>query len=165
MRVSPVLSTGDARRRKVPAQPLDHGPLRGGRGGCRGYDGRRHGNRRRRHVGHACPHRGVPRLGCRGIRREELGLFGRWRWDPIERHLSRCHGAVAIDVHPHAVGLNVGTDFLVVAWERDLDRLFELAANAAFQNFDQKSNQLYNLMASVMKAMNEMRGGTIRNML
>jgi len=35
----------------------------------------------------------------------------------------------------------------------------------AFQNFDQKANQLYNLLASVMKAMNEMRSGTIRNML
>jgi hypothetical protein len=38
-------------------------------------------------------------------------------------------------------------------------------ASTAFQNFDQKSNQLYNLMASVMKALNEMRGGTVRNML
>ena len=35
----------------------------------------------------------------------------------------------------------------------------------AFQNFDQKANQLYNLLASVMKAMNEMRSGTVRNML
>jgi len=38
-------------------------------------------------------------------------------------------------------------------------------ASTAFQNFDQKSNQLYNLMASVMKSLNEMRGGTVRNML
>jgi hypothetical protein len=38
-------------------------------------------------------------------------------------------------------------------------------ASTAFQNFDQKSNQLYNLMSSVMKAMNEMRSGTVRNML
>jgi hypothetical protein len=38
-------------------------------------------------------------------------------------------------------------------------------ASTAFQNFDQKSNQLYNLMASVMKTMNEMRSGTIRNFL
>ncbi len=38
-------------------------------------------------------------------------------------------------------------------------------ASTAFQNFDQKANQLYNLLSSVMKAMNEMRMGTIRNML
>ncbi len=38
-------------------------------------------------------------------------------------------------------------------------------ASTAFQNFDQKSNQLYNLISSVMKAMNEMRQATVRNML
>lgn len=38
-------------------------------------------------------------------------------------------------------------------------------ASTAFQNFDQKSNQLYNLMSSVLKVMNEMRSGTTRNML
>lgn len=34
-----------------------------------------------------------------------------------------------------------------------------------FENFDQKANQLYNLLSSVMKAMNEMRMGTSRNLL
>ena len=38
-------------------------------------------------------------------------------------------------------------------------------SSTAFQNFDQKANQLYNLLSSVMKAMNEMRMGTVRNML
>jgi methyl-accepting chemotaxis protein len=38
-------------------------------------------------------------------------------------------------------------------------------ASTAFQNFDQKANQLYNLMASVLKTVNEMRSGTVRNML
>lgn len=38
-------------------------------------------------------------------------------------------------------------------------------ASTSFQNFDQKSNQLYNLVSSVMKSMNEMRSGTVRNML
>jgi hypothetical protein len=38
-------------------------------------------------------------------------------------------------------------------------------ASTAFQNFDQKASQLYNLLSSVMKAMNEMRMGTVRNML
>ena len=38
-------------------------------------------------------------------------------------------------------------------------------ASTAFQNFDQKSNQQYNLLSSIMKAMNEMRMGTVRNML
>ncbi len=34
-----------------------------------------------------------------------------------------------------------------------------------FQNFDQKSNQMYNLLSSVMKAMNEMEMSPVRNML
>ena len=38
-------------------------------------------------------------------------------------------------------------------------------ASTAFQNFDQKANQQYNLLSSVMKAMNEMRKGTVRNMM
>jgi uncharacterized protein (DUF1501 family) len=38
-------------------------------------------------------------------------------------------------------------------------------ASTAFQNFDQKANQQYNLLSSVMKAFNEMRMGTVRNML
>ncbi len=38
-------------------------------------------------------------------------------------------------------------------------------ASTAFQNFDQKANQLYNMLSSVMKAMNEMRMSTVRNML
>ncbi|MCH8242025.1 MAG: hypothetical protein IH897_05370 [Planctomycetes bacterium] len=38
-------------------------------------------------------------------------------------------------------------------------------ASTAFQNSDQKSNQLYNLLSSVMKAFNEIRMGTVRNML
>lgn len=37
--------------------------------------------------------------------------------------------------------------------------------STAFQNFDQKANQTYNILSSVMKSMNEMRMGTIRNML
>jgi len=40
----------------------------------------------------------------------------------------------------------------------------ELASNA-FQSFDQKSNQLYNLLASVVKVMNDMRTSTVRNMM
>jgi hypothetical protein len=38
-------------------------------------------------------------------------------------------------------------------------------ASTSFQNFDQKANQQYNLLSSVMKSMNEMRMGTVRNML
>lgn len=38
-------------------------------------------------------------------------------------------------------------------------------ASTAFQNFDQKANQTYNLLSSVMKAMNEMRMGTVRHMM
>jgi hypothetical protein len=38
-------------------------------------------------------------------------------------------------------------------------------ASTAFQNFDQKANQLYNLLSSVLKSVNEMRSGTVRNMM
>ena len=38
-------------------------------------------------------------------------------------------------------------------------------ARTAFQNFDQKANQLFNLLSSVMKSMKEMRMGSVRNML
>lgn len=38
-------------------------------------------------------------------------------------------------------------------------------ASTAFQNVDQKANQAYNLLSSIMKAMNETRMGTVRNML
>jgi hypothetical protein len=38
-------------------------------------------------------------------------------------------------------------------------------ASTAFQNFDQKANQLYNLLSSVLKSLNDMRMGTTRNML
>ncbi len=40
-----------------------------------------------------------------------------------------------------------------------------LMTSTAFQNVDQKTNQMFNMLSSVMKAMNEMRSGTIRNML
>ena len=45
-----------------------------------------------------------------------------------------------------------------------LDKCGQMASTA-FQNFDQKANQLYNLLSSVMKAMNEMRINTMRNIL
>jgi hypothetical protein len=38
-------------------------------------------------------------------------------------------------------------------------------ASTAFQNFDQKANQLYNLMASVLKSVGEMRSGVTRNLM
>lgn len=38
-------------------------------------------------------------------------------------------------------------------------------ASTAFQNFDQKLNQQYNLLSSVLKALNEMRMGAVRNMM
>ena len=34
-----------------------------------------------------------------------------------------------------------------------------------FENFDQKANQLFNILSSVLKAMKEMNSATTRNML
>ena len=54
---------------------------------------------------------------------------------------------------------------------REVERMQESVRNkrqmasTAFQNFDQKANQLYNLLSSVMKAMQEMRQAPVRNML
>ena len=38
-------------------------------------------------------------------------------------------------------------------------------AKTAFENFDQKSNQLYSLLSSVLKSVKEMRSGVTRNIL
>ena len=35
----------------------------------------------------------------------------------------------------------------------------------AFENFDQKANQLFNLLATVMKNLNEMSMGSTRNLV
>ncbi len=53
----------------------------------------------------------------------------------------------------------------------ELERIQETVRNkrqmssTSFQNFDQKANHLYNLLSSVMKAINEMRMNTVRNIL
>ena len=49
--------------------------------------------------------------------------------------------------------------------QQETVRNMRQTTTTAFQNFDQKSNQMYNMLSSVMKSMNEMRMGTIRNML
>jgi hypothetical protein len=49
--------------------------------------------------------------------------------------------------------------------DQDLDAISGGGMATRFQSFDQKANQLYNLLSTVMKAMNEMRMGTTRNML
>ena len=49
--------------------------------------------------------------------------------------------------------------------EQEIVRNKRQMASTAFQNFDQKTNQLYNLLSSVLKALGEMRMGTTRNML
>ncbi len=37
-------------------------------------------------------------------------------------------------------------------------------AQTAFENFDQKSNQLFSILSTVMKSMKEMQAGVTRNM-
>ena len=41
----------------------------------------------------------------------------------------------------------------------------KVLATTLFEGFDQKANQLYNLLSSVLKNMKEMSSGTTRNML
>lgn len=48
---------------------------------------------------------------------------------------------------------------------REEVRSDRMKAKEAFESFDQKSNQLYNLLSTVMKSMKEMQNATIRNML
>jgi hypothetical protein len=60
---------------------------------------------------------------------------------------------------------NIREEMQKIEQEKETVRNKRLMASTAFQNFDQKTNQLYNLLSSVMKAMNEMRMGTVRNML
>lgn len=52
----------------------------------------------------------------------------------------------------------------VESWQESVRNERQMASTS-FQNFDQKSNQLYNLLSSVLKSVNEMRGGTVRNMM
>ena len=50
--------------------------------------------------------------------------------------------------------------------EIDEAELAELSGGALnFGKFDQKSNQLYNLLSQVVKSMNDMRSAPIKNML
>jgi hypothetical protein len=60
---------------------------------------------------------------------------------------------------------NLQDEIKQVEQEQEKVRNKRQIATTAFQNFDQKANQLFNLLSSVMKAMNEMRMGTVRNML
>ncbi len=79
-------------------------------------------------------------------------------------------------------GYAVTTDDLLAATENVLSALAESGelseeelemvaggsrqhASTAFQNFDQKANQAFNLLSQVMKSMNAMRMGVIRNLL
>ncbi len=47
--------------------------------------------------------------------------------------------------------------------QREQLRNRRAVAQTSFQNFDQKANQLFNMLSSVLKTMKEMRQGAIRN--
>ncbi len=99
---------------------------------------------------------------------------------PRPKPLGACRVALPYP-EPRGGGASTGSSRLSTRMPGILSRLERLApgvetgqeqvrnkrqmASTAFQNFDQKANQLYNLLSSVMKAMNEMRMGTVRNML
>ena len=47
----------------------------------------------------------------------------------------------------------------------DLDRNKEIPFQTMFENFDQKANQLFNILSTVIKGMKEMKSSTKRNIL
>jgi hypothetical protein len=109
---------------------------------------------------------GIERRGQKAQRRtltradmESLGQEA----DPLNRRINQKTARIPMRKSPGSVDLNVAS--------RDVDpntesiRNKRQMASTAFQNFDQKANQLYNILSSVLKAMNEMRMGTMRNML
>lgn len=58
-----------------------------------------------------------------------------------------------------------GVDALVAAGNADSVRSNRQEIQTAFENFDQKSNQLFNILSTVMKSVKEMRSGVTRNLL
>ncbi len=80
--------------------------------------------------------------------------------------LDKSGNMVETSTHVQKVGSSsLNTTIKEVEGMQETVRNKRQMASTAFQSFDQKANQLYNLLSSVMKAMNEMRMGTTRNML
>ncbi len=68
-------------------------------------------------------------------------------------------------VYRHVNQMSLGNRIKGLEAEQETVRNKRQMASTAFQNFDQKTNQLYNLLSSVLKALGEMRMGTARNMM
>ena len=68
-------------------------------------------------------------------------------------------------VYRHVNQMSLGNRIKGLEAEQETVRNQRQMASTAFQNFDQKTNQLYNLLSSVLKALGEMRMGTARNMM
>jgi len=106
--------------------------------------------------------RRVQKARRRTLTRADMESLGR-EARPLNRRISQKPATGPMRKPPGPGDMNVAS--------RDVDPNTESTRNkrqlhsTAFQNFDQKANQLYNLLSSVMKAMNEMRMGTVRNML
>ncbi len=73
---------------------------------------------------------------------------------------------VTTGVHAESVNRHALNDHIkLLESHQETIRNKRQMTSTSFQNFDQKSNQLYQLLASVLKTTNEMRAGTVRNML
>jgi hypothetical protein len=83
--------------------------------------------------------------------------------DRIKASLSSFFGSASTQKYLDRNGLD--TTMKQLEADQETVRNKRQMASTSFQNFDQKANQLYNLMSTVLKAMNEMRSSTIRNML
>jgi hypothetical protein len=89
---------------------------------------------------------------------ENLGLYS----EPVIRMTDRA----SADVAKRTINsTDLNRTIHEVESQQEAARNKRQQASTAFQNFDQKANQQFNLLSSVMKAMNEMRLGAVRNML
>jgi len=107
------------------------------------------------------------RLPDSGLSRELLdGTHGllRGTFESVREHLHGAAGQAAADsAHSESGGLSDAI--------RGAESQMEQARNerqtvaTAVENFDQKANQLFNLLSTLMKNLSEMRMGSTRNLL
>ncbi|HOB51943.1 MAG TPA: hypothetical protein PK176_05405 [Acidobacteriota bacterium] len=107
------------------------------------------------------------RLPESGLGRELLGRTHgllRGAFESVREHLHGAAGQAAADSAHSAPG---GLSDAIRNAENQMEQVRNerQSAQTAFENFDQKADQLFNLLATVMKNLNEMSMGSTRNLV
>jgi hypothetical protein len=77
--------------------------------------------------------------------------------------LSAAFGGIIISTV--STNVDLGAEIKNVENMMEQMRANRQAASTSFENFDQKADQLYNMMSAILKMMNEMKSQTLRNLL